>query len=257
MTWFRIPTAAAFLLAVLFAAPDSGLAQNQKKKPMWSYEGKTGPTHWGKLSSEYATCRKGKRQSPINLKNAERRKKPSLKIKYGSSQVTVVNRKRSTQVNTTGGQLTLGSRTYRLQQFHVHTPAEHTIRGNRRAAEIHLVHRAPNKNELAVIALLVRQGGEKNPALRPLVQGVEKGRKKTMSNYNVRSLFPQEWRSSYYRYKGSLTTPPCTENVRWVVLSTPIEASKKQLKAIRARHKGNNRPIQPRNDRKIRRVSSN
>jgi len=252
MTQFRITSIVAFFLAVLLTAPGTTLAQ--KEAPKWSYSEKTGPQNWAKLSTGYATCN-GNRQSPINLRKTKREKNPSLKIEYGSRNVTVVNRKRTTQVNTPGGKLTLGSTTYGLKQLHVHTPAEHTIRGNRRAVEIHLVHQAQNKNELAVIALFVRQG-QRHSALRPLTEGVKKGRKKTVSNYNVRALFPEDWRSSYYRYNGSLTVPPCTENVRWIVLTNPIKASKKQLKAIRADRKPNNRPIQPRNDRQILRVSA-
>lgn len=249
MIWFRVGSTFTFALAFLFAFAAPTPAQNTTT-PTWSYKGKTAPQHWAQLSSDYSTCN-GNRQSPINLTKATRLKKPSLKIQYESSKVQVMNRKRSTQVNATGGLLTLSSMSYRLKQFHVHLPAEHTVNGKRHAAEIHLVHQAPGENRRAVIALFVRQGNRRNPALKPLVQGVEKGRKMTLKSYNPRSLFPSDWRSSYYRYRGSLTTPPCTENVQWVVLGNPIEASKEQLEALRARHSGNNRPIQPRNDRKV------
>lgn len=252
MTRFYGASIFTFFLAVLLAAPGSILAQSQTAR--WSYNGDIGPQHWANLSPDYAACN-GNRQSPINLKDAKRERKPTLKIEYGSRRVLVVNRKRTTQVNTSGGRLTIRSKSYELEQFHVHTPAEHTLRGNRRAAEIHFVHREENGDQLAVLALLVQQGGRENAALRPLVEGIDAGRQKAISNYNLRSLFPEDWRSKYYRYSGSLTAPPCSENVRWVVLSNPIKASKKQLEALRARRKANNRPIQPRNGRKILRVS--
>lgn len=250
MNWVRAASTFTFALAFLFAFAAPTTAQ-KKKTPKWSYKGKTGPQKWATLSSDYAAC-KGNRQSPINLKmkEAKRLKKSSLKIQYESSKAQVMNRKRSTQVNATGGLLTIGSTSYTLQQFHVHVPAEHTVKGKRHAAEIHLVHQTP-KNRRAVIALFIREGNKRNPALKPLVEGVEKGQKRTLKSYNARSLFPSDWRSSYYRYRGSLTAPPCTENVHWVVLSNPIQASKEQLKALRARHKGNNRPVQPRHDRRV------
>lgn len=254
MIWFRVGSTFAFALAFLFAFAAPTTAQNTTT-PMWSYKGETGPQQWSSLSSDYSAC-KGGRQSPIDLTKTTRLKKPSLKIQYESSKAQVVNRKRSTQVNATGGLLTFNSASYRLQQLHVHLPAEHTVKGKRHAAEIHLVHRAPGENRRAVIALFVRQGNRQNPALKPLVQGVEKGQKMTLKSYNPRSLFPSDWRSSYYRYQGSLTRPPCTENVQWVVLSNPIQASKEQLQALRTRHEGNSRPIQPRNDRTVWRVSA-
>jgi len=191
MNWFRILFACTFLVAFVFAAPTPSLAQ---QKAPWSYEGETGPENWAELSTDYAVCN-GDQQSPIDLRRTERQKNPTLKISYGSGRATVVNRNRATQVNTTLGEMILGSRTYELQQLHVHTPAEHTIRDNRRAAEIHLVHSRARGTEIAVIALMVRQG-EENPALSPLVQGVQKGQKRTINNYNVRSLFPEDWRSS-------------------------------------------------------------
>lgn len=253
MTLFRITTVCTLLLAVLITVPNSSFAQDQKTAA-WSYEGDTGPQNWASLSTDYAVCN-GNEQSPINIKKGKRKRKPVLNIKYGSSKATIVNRKRATQVNTTEGQISIGSDTYELRQFHVHMPAEHTVKRNRHAGEIHLVHQSEETGELAVMAVFIRKG-KKTGALGPLVKGVEKGQKRTKRTYNVRNLFPKNWRSSYYIYDGSLTTPPCTENVRWVILRNPIRASKKQVKKLRARYKENNRPRQPRNDRTvIRRVT--
>lgn len=250
MKLFRLTVACAFCFAVLSTLPNPLFAQNEKKAA-WSYEGNTGPQNWAALSTDYAVCN-GRLQSPINIKNknAKRKTKPTLSIKYRASKATIVNRKRSTQVNTSGGQITLGSSTYDLQQLHIHTPAEHTLKRKRYAAEIHLVHQSKSTGKLAVMALFVRKGRKKS-ALRPFVRGVEKRQKRTEDNYNVRKLFPNNWKSSYYIYDGSLTTPPCTENVRWVILRTPIRASKTQIKKLRERYKENNRPRQPRNDRTV------
>ncbi len=210
-------------------------------KQDWSYDGKTGPEHWAKLSSNYAACN-GSEQSPINLADARSPEGETLlKTSYTSEKIEVVGTDRGPTVNTTGGTLTIRSRTYNLQQVHAHTPSEHAVQGERYAAEIHLVHRADD--QVAVLGILVEEGAS-HPKLNDWIEG-----ESPKLPYNVGRLLPDH--RSYYTYEGSLTIPPCTEGVRWVVMNTPIEASPEQLETLRAQYGENARPLQPRNDRRL------
>lgn len=256
----RLPTcfsACLFCFALLAAgcgSSDDGEAADQQasdgssETAAWSYDGTTGPEHWATLSSAYAAC-DGSRQSPIDLTGATSAEDPSLRVRYTAADGRVTDTGHAIQVNTTGGTMTIGGTTYDLQQFHVHTPSEHTVDGRRYAGEIHLVHRA-GKNQLAVLAVFVEKADSPpHPALHDWIQGTD-----TTLTYNASSLLPST--RSYYTYAGSLTTPPCSEIVRWVVLDTPIQASSAQLDTLRTQHQGNARPIQALNDRTIRYVSS-
>jgi carbonic anhydrase len=209
----------------------------------WSYEGQTGPQRWAALSDDYAAC-DGSQQSPIDLADAgEPTNGMTLKTSYTTASGEVVDTGHALQVNTTGGTLTLDGTTYELLQFHAHAPSEHTVDGADYAAEIHLVHRAEDQ-QLAVLGIFVEEGPEAHPALDGWIQGRD-----TTLSVNAGRLLPD--RQSYYTYEGSLTTPPCSEIVRWVVMDQPIQASAEQLETLRAQHEGNDRPVQPLNDRQL------
>ena len=211
----------------------------------WSYDGETGPEHWDELSSDYADC-DGGRQSPIDLADARPPNgAPHLQTAYATAEATVVDTGHAVQVNTEGGTLDVRDKTYVLEQLHVHTPSEHTLQGERYAAEIHLVHQSDD--QYAVLTTLVEEGAP-HPHLDEWV-----GEVGTTIAYNAGWLLPE--RRSYYTYEGSLTTPPCTEGVRWVIFDTPIQASSEQLDALRARHDDNVRPLQSRNGRALVRVA--
>jgi len=216
---------------------------SQYDKGDWRYEGETGPQNWARLSSEYATC-DGSKQSPINLADASSPEGTSLlKTSYTTEEANVVDTGHALQVNTTSGTLSIRDQTYNLQQFHVHAPSEHTVKGQRYAAEIHLVH-TTDDGQIAVLGLLVEEG-DTHPHMDDWIVEPDT----TLPRYNVARLLPP--RRSYYTYEGSLTTPPCSEGVRWIVMNTPIQASAAQLDALRQQHDDNARPIQPRNDRTI------
>lgn len=216
---------------------------SQYDKDDWSYEGEAGPEQWARLSSDFASCN-GSKQSPINLADASPPEGESLlKTSYTTEEANIVDTGHVLQVNTSGGTLSIRGQTYALQQFHVHTPSEHTVKGERYAAEIHLVHKADD-GQRAVLGLLVEEG-DSHPHLDDWIVEPDT----TVPRYNVARLLPS--RRSYYTYDGSLTTPPCTEGVRWVVMNTPIEASPEQLETLRAQYGENARPLQPRNDRRL------
>lgn len=217
-------------------------------KADWSYAGDTGPAQWAELSPAYAACA-GERQSPIDLADATTADGPALAEAYAPAAAEMVDTGHALQVNTGGGTLTVDGVTYDLIQFHVHTPSEHTVDGSDYPAEIHFVHQAGDS--LVVVGVFVEEGNA-NDGLERWLQSIE-GTESSIE-YDVNALLPD--RRSYYTYSGSLTTPPCSEIVRWVVLDAPITASSDQLDALRDRHDGNARPVQPLGDRSLRYVSA-
>jgi carbonic anhydrase len=260
MTTLRLLPALALLAAVLIGcgSPDSGSPADTTAAdtmtsdatgpafPSWSYEGETEPAQWADLSVDYAACA-GDQQSPIDLTGASSpTSPPTLQTSYAAAPGAVFDTGHAIQVNTTGGTLTFDGTTYELAQFHVHAPSEHTVDGSSSPAEIHFVHQTGDS--LAVLGVFVEEGSAANPALDGWIQGDS-----TTISVNASDLLPET--RSFYTYRGSLTTPPCSEIVRWVVLDTPIEASAAQLETLRAQHDGNARPVQPLGDRTLRRVS--
>jgi carbonic anhydrase len=208
----------------------------------WSYEGETGPAKWARLANEYAAC-DGNRQSPIALTGATTKTGHTFNAKYLMELGEVVDTGYAIQVNTTGGMIMYEGQMYGLQQFHAHTPAEHTVNGTTYPAEVHLVHRAQN-GDLVILAVFVEEGDTSNPALQTWITGAD-----TTMTFRPSRLFPKK--QAYYTYRGSLTTPPCSETVRWLVMDTPISASAAQIDTLRAQHGGNARPVQPLGDRRL------
>jgi len=255
----RLLPTLALLVALLLGctSPDSGSSSDSTADtaateatgpayPAWSYEGETGPAQWADLSADYAACA-GDRQSPIDLANATApTPSPSLQTSYSTAPGDVFDTGHAVQVNTTGGTLTYDDTTYELAQFHVHAPSEHTVDESSSAAEIHLVHQTGDS--LAVLGVFVEEGSAANTALDGWIQGDS-----TTISMDAGTLLPES--RSFYTYRGSLTTPPCSEIVRWVVMDTPIEASAAQLETLRAQHDGNDRPVQPLGDRPLLRVT--
>ncbi len=218
----------------------------------WTYEGETGPAHWGELSPDYAACSKGKRQSPVDIANPVEAELPALKFNYKKSrELAVLNNGHAIQVNASkGNTLKAGKSEFELLQFHFHSPSEHTLNGKYYAMEVHFVHKDGAGN-LAVVGAFIEEG-KHNAAYDKIWRHMPKeaGKKKILlTSYNTPELLPKN--KDYYRYPGSLTTPPCTESVTWLVLKTPIQLSKKQIDEYRAVLNHTNRPVQPLNNRLI------
>ena len=217
----------------------------------WSYSGGTGPERWGDLDAAYAACSDGRRQSPIDITGHTPGNAPALSFAYVADG-TSVSRGAFLKVDHEGdSRLTIGDRHYTLVNVHAHTPAEHTVEGERFPLALHLVHRDAS-GDLAVVGVLFRLG-ERNPAIEALLdsapqsgESAEPGTPLDPSGY----LPP---RTSYYGYPGSLTTPPCTEGVQWIVLTESAEVSEEQLGRIASLtgDTPNNRPIQPLNGRTV------
>ncbi|MYD99266.1 MAG: carbonic anhydrase family protein [Gammaproteobacteria bacterium] len=217
----------------------------------WGYDAESGPAVWGCLSTDYALCALGKHQSPINLVDPTPAAVAALAFNYRPTMLSIENNGHTVEVRSTNDNwIEVGDDSYELVQFHFHTPGEHTVAGQRFDMEIHLVHRN-EAEELAVVGILVRRGNS-HPLLELVAEHIPgRGQVRTLQHtmINAADLLPTERRS--FRYEGSLTTPPCSEGVRWFVLETPIEASAAELAAFEAALGTNNRPVQALNGRKL------
>ena len=251
------------VLALLVSLGPTGAARAglaQEAAPHWDYE-EHGPATWGTLSPDYITCAEGHSQSPIDLTNAELSKAPevrasykpaSLRIVHNIHSADVVNTGHSVQVNfPQGDSLTIGDTTYSLVQFHFHGPSEHTVDGRHFPMEMHLVHVSADKR-LAVVGVLIEEG-KFNKAFEPIFANLpsKKGVETHLEHVtvDVQMLLPRN--TSSYRYDGSLTTPPCSEGVKWIVLKAPVQLSAGQIKAFSAVLSGNSRPVQPLHGRTV------
>ena len=219
----------------------------------WSYKGDTSPSHWGDLNEKYHMCKIGNQQSPIDITKTVDGGLKSLDIKYTTEAKNIINNGHTVQVNIKDGStLTLDGTAYSLKQFHFHTPSENNIMGHSFKLEAHFVH-ADEKGNLAVIGVMFKDG-ENNSALQgiwdklPKDEGIEK--EISFKSYQIKQLLPSD--KSYYHFMGSLTTPPCSENVKWYVMKNPLEISKEQVDLFFNLYgHSNNRPLQALNNREV------
>ncbi|NQZ21462.1 MAG: carbonic anhydrase family protein [Colwellia sp.] len=218
----------------------------------WTYAGKHGAEHWGSLSAKFATCDSGVNQSPINITETIDASLPALTINYQASTVNVVNNGHTVQANIKGkNTFTNDAGTFDLKQFHFHAPSENTIDGQSFPLEVHFVH-ADHNGRLSVIGVMFEYGAE-NVTLAKIWQKMpsKAGATQSLSELlNSGDLLPAS--TDYYRFNGSLTTPPCSEGVRWFVMKDAITASKAQIEKFAKTMGGaSNRPVQSTNARVI------
>ncbi len=237
-------TAGLMLSSSLVLASGAGKAH-------WGYEGHEGPTHWGDLAAEYSTCKTGKSQSPINITAAKTAKLADIKFSYQPSALDVVNNGHTIQVNyAAGSSIEVGGKKYKLLQFHFHSPSEHTVDGKPYDMVAHLVHQAGD-GQLGVIGVLLKKG-KANPVIDSIWAQLPKhagDHKKADTKVNVADLLPAK--HAYYNYSGSLTTPPCSEGVNWMMMQTPVEVSAEQVAAFTNIFSTSVRPVQPLHERSI------
>jgi len=236
---------------VLAASIPAGMAD---EGPAWSYTGAGGPAKWDKLSKEYKECKIGEAQSPIDIPDAKARKGDiaALLFNYRPSPLKIIDNGHTIEVDYAPGSfVSIEGKHYELQQFHFHKPAEEKIDGKGHDMDAHLVHKGPD-GKLIVIAILFDAGRE-NKTIKSLWDNLpkEKGREHSVDavKINAVDLLPTD--KGYYTYAGSLTTPPCTEQVQWYVLKTPVQMSADQIARFGRIYPMNARPIQPFNDRDI------
>ncbi len=215
----------------------------------WGYRGDIGPAHWGSLDPAFAACASGTEQSPIDLTGALSRTTPPIEFDYGPRAAEILNTGHTIQVNVAAGSgITIDDIRYELVQFHFHRGSEHTVAGVRFPLELHLVHRS-NDGALAVIGVLYREGTA-NESLAPVWDLLPSEPDTAMAlpdTVDLAELLPEH--RTTWRYAGSLTTPPCTEDVSWAVMTEPMPLSQNQIEAFRAIYDGNYRPVQPPNER--------
>jgi carbonic anhydrase len=219
--------------------------------PHWAYSGEAGPDNWAKLTPEFGACA-GKNQSPINLTGFIKADLKPIKISYQAGGSEILNNGHTIQVNyAAGSSISVDGVQFDLKQFHFHAPSENHINGKSYAMEAHFVH-ADKDGNLAVIAVMFKEGAE-NKALAKIWSAIPEnaGAKGVLQRpFNAAQLLPSD--HGYYRFNGSLTTPPCTEGVRWLVMKRPVSASKKQVQAfLHVMQHPNDRPVQPVNARPV------
>ena len=238
----------SILSSLLIALSATSFAQTHKAH--WSYNGKESPEHWGDLLTEYQTCKLGKVQSPVNLEadNGMKVANKPLKMNYFLAEYQVENNGHTVQVSVAQENapfITLNNKPFYLKQFHFHTPSEHTFKRQHYPLEIHFVHQSED-----IVAVMVNEG-EANSALASVVEKkLTVGQKEKLAQpLDIQALMPKEM--ARFRLNGSLTTPPCSENVAWTIFKSPIQASKAQIAAIEEMEGKNNRPTQPLNQRDV------
>lgn len=237
-----------FLLGCILLAGSAAYAQHA---PHWTYSGEHGPANWAKLAPEFSAC-VGKNQSPINLTDFVEADLEPISFAYKVGGNEILNNGHAVQINyAEGSSITVDGTKFDLKQFHFHSPSENQINGKSFPLETHLVHADKNGN-LAVVAVMFDEGKENRTLAAAWSKMPKKaGDKNTLAApVAVEGVLPAN--RDYYRFNGSLTTPPCSEGVHWYVMKTPVTASKEQIKAFTdVMQHPNNRPLQPVNARAI------
>jgi carbonic anhydrase len=219
--------------------------------PHWEYSGKAGPENWAKLSPEYGACA-GKNQSPINLTGFIQAELKPIVFNYQGGSAEILNNGHTVQVNAQpGSSILVDSIQFDLKQYHFHAPSENLIDGKSFPLEVHLVHADKNGN-LAVVAVMFAEGAANKALEKAWAKMPKKEGDKLSLPAGVSPLDILPPNRDYYRFNGSLTTPPCSEGVRWLVMKQAISASKEQIgEFAHVMHHPNNRPVQAVNARPV------
>lgn len=215
----------------------------------WSYEGAEGPENWGDLSGDYAVCKAGTQQSPIDLTAAVDAELADVELSWNAIDWTVLNNGHTIQVQgENAGAAVIEGETFQLVQFHFHTPSEHAIDGERYPMEVHFVH-AHEDGRLAVIGVMMDSGGENALFSGIMDAAPEEEGQASLGAGDATALIPGEY--GLLRYQGSLTTPPCFEVVLWTVLDEVLEVDEDDIDAFAELFPMNARPLQPLNRRYV------
>ncbi len=232
--------------------PAHKTASDEQNRLHWGYLGIEGPEHWGLLTKKYATCETGSKQSPIDIptKGLSHRQE-TLDFHYNTSELHEMNNGHTVQVSHKSGcHVDINKRAYNLRQFHFHEPSEHHIDGKAFPMEMHLVHQ-DEAGHILVIAVMMEVGPE-HPVIKNLWDWLPDQIGKETSiplRASLRDVLPEN--TQHYTYSGSLTTPPCSEGVLWLVLIEPIKISEQSLRKFSAIIGKNARPVQPLGNRRI------
>lgn len=238
----------------------------------WGYLGNIGPSYWSQISPDFLLCSKGKMQSPINIPRKVLPSTATMTFHYQAAPMriiddgttdlmigneqTIINSGHSVQLNFpqegVGEFVIFKGEQYRLVQLHIHTPSENQLRGRSFPLEIHFVHQGAG-GHLLVIGVLA-ESGNANATLQQIVQHLPsvEGQEQVVAHADINplSLIPEQ--RDYYDFMGSLTTPPCSEGVQWILMAKPILVSSSQIFLLKKAMNGvNARNVQPLSRRKI------
>ncbi|MBE1877914.1 carbonic anhydrase [Myceligenerans pegani] len=236
------------------AAPDA-------EEVHWSYDGEEGPAHWGELTDDFALCVDGSHQSPVDLPAEVPDSDHETHLEVEDTEGVVADTGHTFQLTVADGGtgLTYDGENYDLVQMHYHVPSEHTVEGDAADVEFHFVHQSADGGVL--VLGLMGEEGEETPAMQPFIDAVnaehdtdtdeeaDTDDEGTETGLDLSTILPDD--SSAYSYEGSLTTPPCTEGVHWLVLEERISLSPEQLEVLTGAEDHNARPTQPLGDREI------
>jgi len=262
MRLLRLMNRIMVTIAVIVCVSCERAEESSHEEVHWSYTGEGAPTHWADLRPDFALCGDGTSQSPVDLGDAvpgdsvsvTRDYRPAtLRIAHQEHIVDVIDNGHTIQITyDEGSTLDLGEGiVYELAQYHFHSPSEHTVNGEHYPMEMHFVHQSAD-DRLAVVAAFIAEGAH-NPAFGPIWENLPSvpGEERHLEHVSVDidDLVPME--HHYYRYQGSLTTPPCSEGVEWIVRANPIELAREQIETFRAIFHENNRPVQPLEGRSV------
>jgi carbonic anhydrase len=216
----------------------------------WSYSKDEGPAHWGELSEDFFACSKGKNQSPINITQTLDADLPAIELSYRGETTQISNNGHTIQIDVgPGNTMRLGEQAYTLTQFHFHSPSEHRVAGESFPFEGHFVHQNA-RGELAVVSVLYRLGARHEGLSWLGAQVADKGdRKPLVHRIEPLNLLPEG--RDHFRYNGSLTTPPCTEGITWLVLTETSTFGPKQVERFIELIGADSRPLQPLNGRLV------
>lgn len=231
--------------------PAEPAGHGEHHAPHWGYDGPEGPTAWAKMAPEYALCGSGHRQSPIDIRDGIPVQLPPIQFDYRPSGFNVLDNGHTIQVNPApGNSITVNGHRYDLVQFHFHKPSEERINGRNFDMVIHLVHKDPD-GQLAVVAVLL-QRGEAQPQIQSVWNALPLERGSSLGSpvpIDLPALLPKD--PHYLTYMGSLTTPPCTEGVLWLVMKQPVTVSQTQIDIFARLYPMNARPVQSADGRLI------
>lgn len=241
----------------LQAKGGKGAEKSARKEPKpeargpWAYDGPSGPAHWHELNPEFKQCGMGQRQSPIDIRDGIPVELDPIQFDYKLSAFRVIDNGHTVQVNVEpGNRIVVNGRRYDLVQFHFHRPSEERLNGRQFEMVAHLVHK-DLEGKLAIVAVLIEEGKG-----HPIVQQVwnnlpleKRTEQAGLQGLDLQQLLPEDRR--YVTYMGSLSTPPCTEGVLWMVMKKPVSVSAQQISIFSRLYPMNARPVQPLGDRLI------
>lgn len=244
--WAALASAIALLVSY---SSGGALADGHSK---WGYKGNAGPEMWADLSPDYHACGMGRMQSPIDLAAANVEADVSITVEYKPVPLTILHNGHTVQFNVeNGSRILVGDVPYELLHVKFHTPSEHVVAGQPYPLEAQFVHRSP-EGKLAIVGVFFLEG-DSNYALADMFAYTPQNKTKAETHFEIivspAAILPPV--PHFYRYMGSLTTPPCTEGVNWFVVSTPAYASKVQIETLRQAMGENARPAQPLNGRLV------